>query len=259
MCLAKRLQRDLTSLDLLWLPPARPALARFINSLVLAEETDLDPDGAAASHFELYVQGMEEVGASTTEALGFLAMLREGRDLDASLAAWAPPAARTFVSQTLTTVEQGTTIEVLSSLLFGREDLIPEMFSRLVPQWIESQASAAIYLLRRAPHRARRRRATDPPVCVRSPRQPRTTSAHGRRPVVPPHRRWPRASPCGTASTPSWRGSIHPTPDRDSAVPARRCAALQSRPSDTARRPLADLFVPLVVGAPGGRTSRSPL
>src|SRR3981189_1581643 len=83
--------------------------------------------------------GREEVGASTTEALGFLAMLREGRDLEASLAASAPPAARTFVSQTLTTVEQGTTIEVLSSLLFGREDLIPEMFSRLVPQWIESQ------------------------------------------------------------------------------------------------------------------------
>jgi hypothetical protein len=139
MCLAKRLQRDLTSLDVLWLPPARPALARFINSLILAEETDLDPDGAAASHFELYVQGMDEVGASTTEALGFLAMLREGRDLEASLAACAPPAARTFVSQTLTTVEQGTTIEVLSSLLFGREDLIPEMFSRLVPKWIESQ------------------------------------------------------------------------------------------------------------------------
>ena len=43
MCLAKRLQRDLTSLDVLWLPPARPALARFINSLILAEETDLDP------------------------------------------------------------------------------------------------------------------------------------------------------------------------------------------------------------------------
>ncbi len=139
MCLAKRLQRDLTSLDVLWLPPAHPVLARFINSLILAEETDLDPDGAAASHFDLYVQGMEEVGASTAEALGFLAMLREGTDLGASLAAWAPPAARTFVSQTLTTVEQGTTIEVLSSLLFGREDLIPEMFSRLVPQWIASQ------------------------------------------------------------------------------------------------------------------------
>src|SRR6267378_4106492 len=133
MCLAKRLQRDLTSLEVLWLPPARPALARFINSLILAEETDLDPDGAAASHFELYVQR---------------------RDL--------PTTSRVTSSST------GTT--------------------------------------------------TDPPVCVRSPRQPRTTSAHGRRPVMPPHRRWPRASPCGKASTPSWRGSIPPTRDRDSAM-----------------------------------------
>jgi len=82
---------------------------------------------------------MEEVGASTVEALRFLAMLREGNDLEASLAACAPPAAQTFVAQTLSTVEHGTTIDVLSSLLFGREDLIPEMFSRLVPQWIESE------------------------------------------------------------------------------------------------------------------------
>ena len=139
MCLAKRLQRDLTSLDVLWLPPARPALARFINSLVLAEESDLDPDGTAASHFELYVRGMEEVGTSTVEALRFLTMLREGRDLESSLAACAPPAAHAFVNHTLHMVAQGTTVEVLSSLLFGREDLIPEMFSRLGPQWFASE------------------------------------------------------------------------------------------------------------------------
>jgi hypothetical protein len=142
MCLAKRLQRDLTSLDVLWLPPARPALARFINSLILAEETDLDPDGTAVSHFELYLQGMEEVGASTMEARRFLAMLREGSDVEASLSACAPPAAHTFVGQTMHTVVQGTTVEVLSSFLFGREDLIPEMFSRLVPQWTESQRAS---------------------------------------------------------------------------------------------------------------------
>src|SRR5258707_2613415 len=79
MCLAKRLQRDLTSLDVLWLPPARPALARFINSIILAEESDLDPDGTAASHLELYVRGMEDVGASSVDLLRFLAMLRDGR------------------------------------------------------------------------------------------------------------------------------------------------------------------------------------
>lgn len=138
MCLAKRLQRDLTSLDVMWVPPARPALARFINSIILAEESDLDPDGAAASHFELYVRGMEEVGASTVEVLRFLTMLRDGRGLESSLAACAPPAAHAFVKHTLHVVGQGTTVEVLSSLLFGREDLIPEMFARLGPQWFAS-------------------------------------------------------------------------------------------------------------------------
>lgn len=150
MCLAKRLQRDLTSLDMLWLPPARPALARFINSIILAEESDLDPEGTAASHFELYVRGMEEVGASTVKALRFLAMLRDGSDLEGSLAACAPPAAHTFVNRTLSLVAQGTTVEVLSSFLFGREDLIPEMFSRLGPQWMESaQATRFSYYVTR--------------------------------------------------------------------------------------------------------------
>lgn len=93
---------------------------------------------------------MEEVGASTVKALRFLAMLRDGSDLEASLAACAPPAARTFVNQTLSLVAQGTTVEVLSAFLFGREDLIPEMFSRLRPQWVESaQATRFSYYVTR--------------------------------------------------------------------------------------------------------------
>jgi hypothetical protein len=142
MCLAKRLQRDLTSLGTLWLPPARPALARFINSIVLAEESDVDPEHRAASHFDLYVQGMQEVGASPAEVLRFLAMIEEGRDVGDSLALCAPPAAQTFVSHTLETVAEGTTVEVLASFLFGREDLIPDMFSRIQRQWIDSGQAA---------------------------------------------------------------------------------------------------------------------
>jgi hypothetical protein len=150
MCLAKRLQRDLTSLDVLWLPPARPALARFINSIVVAEESDVDPEHRAASHFDLYVQGMQEVGASPAEALRFVALLRAGRDVTSSLALCAPAAAQTFVAHTLATVREGTTVEVLASFLFGREDLIPEMFARLQQQWIDSRQAArfAYYVAR---------------------------------------------------------------------------------------------------------------
>ena len=142
MCLAKRLQRDLTSLDVLWRPPAHPSLARFINSVILGEESDVDPDGHAQSHMELYLSAMDEVGAPTAPARRFLSMIADGADVAVALAAaGAPPAARSFVAHTLRTVEHGTTIEVLSSFLFGREDLIPDMFSRLLPQWAEVRSA----------------------------------------------------------------------------------------------------------------------
>lgn len=140
MCLAKRLQRDLTSLDMLWLPPTRPSLARFINSVVLSEESDIDPDGRPASHFDLYLSAMEEVGASTAAARRFVSMLRDGAEVQAALAATGvSSAAHAFITHTLRTVKHGTTIDVLSSFLFGREDLIPDMFSRLLPQWTDSR------------------------------------------------------------------------------------------------------------------------
>ena len=136
MCLAKRLQRELTSLDTLWRPPQRPALARFINGVIHGEESDLGPDHEAISHCELYIAAMREVGADTTSIDRFLRMIGEDAEVEHALtAARAPLAARTFVRHTLSDVIDGSPAEVLSSFLFGREDLIPEMFSRLLPHW----------------------------------------------------------------------------------------------------------------------------
>lgn len=151
MCLAKRLQRDLTSIDELWLPPTRPALARFINSVVHGEESDVDAHGQPASHFGLYLAAMQEVGASTEDAERFITLLRGGGTVEAGLAAaGASPAVQRFVTETLQTVRHGTTIEVLASFLFGREDLIPEMFARFLPQWADSpQARQFAYYVER--------------------------------------------------------------------------------------------------------------
>jgi hypothetical protein len=189
-------------LDVFLLPPARPAPARFITSLVLAEESDLDPEGTAASHFELYLQGMEEIGASTTEVLRFLSTLREGKGLEASLVTSAPPAAHTFVSQTLSMVEQGTTVEVLSSLLFAREDLIPEMFSRLVWQWTESHRAPRFvcYLERHIELDGDEHRPAAVRALAEAAGDDERAWEVARR---APSRRSPRASPCGRAFTPS--------------------------------------------------------
>lgn len=140
MCLAKRLQRELTSLDTLWRPPQRPALARFINGVIHGEESDLGPDHEAISHCELYIAAMREVGADTTSIDRFLRVIAESDDVEAALtAARAPLEARTFVRHTLGDVIDGSPSEVLSSFLFGREDLIPEMFSRLLPRWKQAR------------------------------------------------------------------------------------------------------------------------
>jgi Protein of unknown function (DUF3050) len=136
MCLAKRLQRDLTSMEPLWRPPAMPEMARFINGIILGEESDDGPDHEATSHCELYIAAMEEVGAPTAPIRRFLTLIADGVEVEVALAAaGAPRAARAFVRRTLDYALTGDTVEVLSAFLFGREDLIPDMFRRILPRW----------------------------------------------------------------------------------------------------------------------------
>ena len=62
--LLKSLQRSLTSVNIPWLPTADPnAQARLINEIVLDEESNEMPDGGYLSHFELYINAMNECGA----------------------------------------------------------------------------------------------------------------------------------------------------------------------------------------------------
>ena len=46
-----------------------------MNEIILGEESDVCPDGSASSHLELYLEAMEEVGASTTPIKRFLQAL----------------------------------------------------------------------------------------------------------------------------------------------------------------------------------------
>ena len=85
MSLVKRLQNELTSNNLPWIPPVNARIARFTNEVVLGEETDLGLDGAPISHFELYLRAMDEVGADTTQIRGFTAQLALGAPWEEAL------------------------------------------------------------------------------------------------------------------------------------------------------------------------------
>jgi hypothetical protein len=93
MSLLKVLQQRLCCVDIPWLPPADPQACRFINEIVLAEESDDDGRGGFASHFELYHRSMKQCGANTTGIDGFLSDLRRGVSLRAALASPVIPEA----------------------------------------------------------------------------------------------------------------------------------------------------------------------
>lgn len=134
MSLLKALQREITCVNIPWRPSQYPAeLVRFINEIVLGEESDVDSEGRPSSHFDLYLKAMEEVGASTSVIKGFLA---SGNLED------VPLLARDFVRFNLGLAERGHVVEVASAFFFGREKLIPEMFQALVKVLEEKELRA---------------------------------------------------------------------------------------------------------------------
>lgn len=133
MALLKSLQRALTCVDVPWFPTGDRAARRFINEIVLAEESDPHPAGGFASHFELYHEAMRDCGADTRPVDEFLARVRAGQDVRTALGDPAVPrGVAEFVASTFAVIETGGAHRIAAAFAFGREDVIPDMFRRLV-------------------------------------------------------------------------------------------------------------------------------
>ncbi|WP_139924408.1 DUF3050 domain-containing protein [Hymenobacter sp. DG01] len=133
MSLLKALQRELTCVEVPWVPRGNPATRRLINDIVLEEETDVDPEGNPASHFELYLRSMRECGADTAPIERLLAALAAGDTVgEALVKAQAPASVQEFVLDTFRIIESGKPHAVAAAFTFGREDVIPDMFRHLV-------------------------------------------------------------------------------------------------------------------------------
>ena len=130
MSLLKSLQRALTCVDVPWIPTRFPASRRFINEIVLGEESD-EYQGRTASHFELYIEAMERAGASTALIRSVVERVSRTARAEVELGG-VPAAARAFVETTFRVIRSGSIAAQAAAFTFGREDAIPGMFRALV-------------------------------------------------------------------------------------------------------------------------------
>lgn len=157
MSVIKFLQRELAPTAIPWVPRGRGETRRFINELVLEEETDEVPGPAGlsyGSHFELYGRAMDEIGVDPQPARRFAALAARDGIEDALASGLAPPASAAFMRTTFGFIADGRPHVVAAAFALGREHVIPAMFRRFLGGLGigEDRAPAFHYYLRRHIH-----------------------------------------------------------------------------------------------------------
>jgi hypothetical protein len=126
MSLLKGLQIELTCTTLPWKPVGDTKIRRLINSIVLEEESDVDSAGNPSSHYEMYLDAMKECGANTYEIDKFVNSVS-----DVNLPK-VNTAIDSFLATTFDILNSGEAHKIAAAFTFGREDLIPDMFTAIV-------------------------------------------------------------------------------------------------------------------------------
>ncbi|MFO7745201.1 MAG: DUF3050 domain-containing protein [Psychroflexus sp.] len=133
MSLLKSLQTQLTCTSSPWVPVGNPKHRYLINEIVLAEETDLNANGERQSHFEMYLDAMQKAGASTKSVQDFVDQIQHGTDVFLVIATSdLPESVKEFLIFTFNTIRNGKAHEIAACFTFGREELIPDMFTSII-------------------------------------------------------------------------------------------------------------------------------
>jgi len=135
MSLLKRLQEIYVPHGSPWVPQSDGNVVRFINEIVMEEESDqaYNSDGKRyVSHFEIYLDAMKEVGASTDSINYFLSEVRSSGLEKALNLSCVPSPSREFMNHTFELIDQGKGHEIAASFSIGRESIVPVMFKRIL-------------------------------------------------------------------------------------------------------------------------------
>lgn len=133
MSLLKSLQQQLTCTSLPWVPVGTASTRFLINEIVVGEESDVDANGFRKSHFELYLDAMNQSGAPTEEIVRFVDLIKSGKSIEYAFEMVNTPLkARDFVYFTFDVIQHRKAFAQAAIFTFGREDLIPGMFLSMI-------------------------------------------------------------------------------------------------------------------------------
>ncbi|MGO4819823.1 MULTISPECIES: DUF3050 domain-containing protein [unclassified Flavobacterium] len=139
MSLLKALQAKLTCTTTPWFATKNPETRYLINEIVLAEESDLTIDGRRQSHYEMYIEAMKDCGADTTAIESFLGEINSLQNIFVAIKiSNLHPNIKAFLDFTFRVIEEGKPHEIAAAFTFGREDLIPSMFTEILKNFQEN-------------------------------------------------------------------------------------------------------------------------
>ncbi len=156
MSLIKYLQHQVAPAHWPWAPGKDASVQRFINELVLEEETDVALPGQEGhtSHFMLYLAAMREIGANAATAERFVGIAGAEGIAAALASGLAPAPSAAFIRTTFGFIDSGKPHTVAAALALGREHVIPSMFRAFLARMAvsEAQAPSFHYYLNRHVH-----------------------------------------------------------------------------------------------------------
>ena len=154
MSLLKALQIELTCVTIPWFASEYPNTRYLINEIVLAEESDIFIDGRRLSHFEMYLDAMESMGSGAIYIKEFLTNVRKSNDIFQSIENLEVDIRiKEFLKFTFQIIETKEPHKIAAAFTYGREDLIPHMFSSILKEiqknFPESDLDKFIYYFQR--------------------------------------------------------------------------------------------------------------
>ena len=144
MSILKSLQKMITPSNLPWIPNknTKNGLVNFVNEIILCEESDFIEGIGFISHYEIYLLAMDNMGAKRDQLDKLTSRITDKGynkiyidDVDAS------EEVKSFLKHDLDVSMNGTLPEIIGAFTLGREKVIPNMFSYILPAIKETTTS----------------------------------------------------------------------------------------------------------------------